>query len=141
MDYNKTLEFVKKAFEGKKDKGGKPYIEHLLFVANKMETEEEKIVALLHDIVEDIEGITLDTLRQMGYSEKIIQAVDSMTKRKGEDYEDYLKRVKQNPIARKVKLADIEHNMDLSRIENPTEKDYERIEKKYKKALKILNKE
>ena len=141
MDYNKTLEFVKKAFEGKKDKGGKPYIEHLLFVANKMETEEEKIVALLHDIVEDIEGITLDTLRQMGYSEKIVQAVDSMTKRKGEDYGEYLKRVKQNPIARKVKLADIEHNMDLSRIENPTEKDYERIEKKYKKALKILNKE
>ncbi len=141
MDYNETLEFVKKAFEEKKDKGGKPYIEHLLFVANKMETEEEKIVALLHDIVEDIEGITLDTLRQMGYSEKIVKAVDAMTKRKGEDYEDYLKRVKQNPIARKVKLADIEHNMDLSRIENPTEKDYERIEKKYKKALKLLNKD
>lgn len=141
MNYNKTLEFVKKAFEEKKDKGGRPYIEHLLFVANKMETEEEKIVALLHDIVEDIEGITLDTLRQMGYSEKIVKAVDAMTKRKGEDYEDYLKRVKQNPIARKVKLADIKHNMDLSRIENPTEKDYERIEKKYKKALKLLNKD
>ena len=138
MDYNKTLEFVKKAFEGKTDKGGKPYIEHLLFVANKMESEEEKIVGLLHDIVEDIEGITLDTLRQLGYSENIVKAVDAMTKRKGEDYEEYLKRVKQNPIARKVKLADLEHNMDLSRIENPTEKDYERIEKKYKKALKIL---
>ena len=138
MDYNKTLEFVKKVFEGKTDKGGKPYIEHLLFVANKMESEGEKIVALLHDIVEDIEGITLETLKQMGYSENIVKAVDAMTKRKGEDYEEYLKRVKQNPIARKVKLADLEHNMDLSRIENPTEKDYERIEKKYKKALKIL---
>ncbi len=138
MDYNKTLEFVKKAFEGKTDKGGKPYIEHLLFVANKMKSEEEKIVGLLHDIVEDIEGITLETLKQMGYSENIVKAVDAMTKRKGEDYEEYLKRVKQNPIARKVKLADLEHNMDLSRIENPTEKDYERIEKKYKKALKIL---
>ncbi|BBB32010.1 conserved hypothetical protein [Thermotomaculum hydrothermale] len=140
MNYEKTLEFVKEKFKDKKDKGGKPYIEHLLTVAEKMESETEKIVALLHDIVEDIEDISFETLKKMGYSEEVISAVEAMTKEKGEEYKDYLKRVKANPIARKVKLADLEHNMDTSRLNKITEKDLKRLEK-YKFAKQFLEKE
>ena len=137
MNYQETLKFIKKIFKHRKDKGGNPYIEHLVAVANKMESETEKIVALLHDIVEDIDEITITTLKSMGYSEEIISAVDSITKRKGEKYIEYLKRVKQNPIATKVKLADLEHNMDLSRLKKITSKDKKRLEK-YKFAKNFL---
>jgi GTP diphosphokinase / guanosine-3',5'-bis(diphosphate) 3'-diphosphatase len=105
----------------------------------QMDTSEERIVAMLHDVIEDTD-IPLEYLREEGYSETIVQAIDYLTRREGESYMDFIKRVKQNPIARKVKIADIKDNMDLSRIPNPTEKDFQRM-KRYEKALRELEAE
>lgn len=124
------------AHKGQKDRGGKDYILHPLYVAKLVQSEEEKIVALLHDVIEDTD-ITLDDLRASGFPESVINALDAITKRPGETYSDYLERVVENPIALSVKIADITHNADLSRIPNPTEKDIARTAK-YNEALKYL---
>ena len=124
------------AHKGQKDKYGQPYITHPLRVMMRVNTEEEKIAAVLHDVVEDTD-ITLDSLRQAGIPENIIAAVDCLTKREGEGYEDYLQRAKGNPIALKVKIADLEDNMDIRRIDKITGKDIERLNK-YRKAWEEL---
>lgn len=130
---NKALELAKAAHAGQLDKGGEPYISHPIAVAAMVETEEEKTVALLHDVVEDT-PVTLEELRRQGFPELVMEAVDILTKRPGSDYRDYIQRVKQNPLALTVKIADMTHNMDLSRIKNPQAKDFARIQK-YNKIL------
>jgi (p)ppGpp synthase/HD superfamily hydrolase len=127
------------AHEDQVDKGGNPYILHPLRIAQQMQTSEERIVAMLHDVIEDTD-IPLQYLRDEGYSDTIVEAIDALTRRDGETYMDYIRRAKQNPIARKVKIADIKDNMDLSRIPEPTEKDLQRM-KRYEKALKVLEEE
>lgn len=124
------------AHAGQVDKGGAPYIEHPTAVANMLTTEDEKIVAYLHDVVEDT-PITLADLKAKGFSEVVLAAVDSMTKRAGEAYDTYLARLCANPLAVKVKIADMTHNSDITRIQKPTQKDFARIEK-YKKTLELL---
>lgn len=119
-----------------KDKAGAPYILHPLRVMFAMENDAERIAAVLHDVVED-SAVTIEDLKSEGISEEVCFAVAAVTKQKGELYNDYLKRVKDNPIALKIKLADLKDNMDLGRIAHPTEKDLKRI-KKYKKALTYL---
>lgn len=131
-----ALCIAQQAHEGQTDKAGQPYINHPMHVAAAVESDEEKAVALLHDVVED-SNITLDDLRTQGLPEAVVDAVGAMTKRDGEDYVCYLRRVKDNPIARVVKIADMEHNSDLSRIPNQTAKDRARVDK-YKKGLTIL---
>lgn len=123
------------AHRGQVDKAGEPYINHPRAVASKVETAEEKIVALLHDTLEDT-YLTEDVLSPV-FGENIMDAVVTMTRAKGEDYFQYIGRISENELALNVKMADLTHNMDLSRLSNPTEKDYERIEK-YKKAYAIL---
>jgi hypothetical protein len=91
----------------------------------------------LHDVCEDCEGWTLDRLSDEGFPTHIIAALDSVTKREGEDYEAFARRAAANPIGRRVKLADLADNCDLSRIQMPTEKDHERIEK-YRRAIKSI---
>ncbi len=137
MDYVLLArEIAEKAHFGQVDKAGADYVNHPIAVAGMVETENEKIVAYLHDVVEDTE-VTLKDLAEAGFNETIIEAVDAMTHRKGEPREDYLARVKANPIARKVKLADLRHNSDLSRIPDPKEKDIKRREK-YLKEMAFL---
>lgn len=121
---------------GQVDKGGNPYICHPATVASLVETQDEKIVAWLHDIVEDT-TVTLEDLRKFGFTDEIIDAVNAITRRQGESRKDYLNRVKQNPIAIQVKIADLKHNSDISRIPNPTSKDYERV-KRYKREINEL---
>jgi len=133
---NKAFKLAKAAHAGQLDKGGKPYINHPIAVAAIVETQEEKTVALLHDVVEDT-PVTLDELKEHGFPETVVAAVDVLTKRPGVDYGEYIQRVKKNPLALVVKIADMTHNMDLSRIQNPTAKDYARIDK-YKKILAEL---
>ena len=116
------------AHRGQVDKGGKPYITHPAAVASMVETEEEKTAAWLHDVVEDT-SVTLEDLRRHGFSERIVSAVDAVTRRKGEDRQAYLERVAENDIAINVKLADLRHNSDISRIPHVTEKDRERVSK------------
>lgn len=125
-----------KAHKGQKDKAGKPYILHPVYVAMHTKGVKRKTVALLHDIVEDTEITFLD-LAQMGFDDEIVQAVKAITKRKNERYGEYLIRVKQNPIAKDVKIADIKHNSDLGRLKFATLKDFERAEK-YHIAMEYL---
>ena len=118
------------------DKGGNHYILHPMAVALSLDTDEERITAILHDIVEDT-VITFKNLAELGFSDKVVKAIESVTRRENESYMDFIRRCKCNEIGRKVKLKDIENNLDISRIPNPTEKDLDRLNK-YKKAKKIL---
>jgi (p)ppGpp synthase/HD superfamily hydrolase len=121
------------AHAGQVDKGGAPYILHPLKVMLRMSSLEERIVAVLHDVVEDCD-ISLEDLRQEGFSEEVLTAIESVTKVPDESYEDFVERAAQNPIGRVVKLADLEENSDLSRIASPSWEDLERIEK-YRRAI------
>lgn len=136
---NKAIEIAHIAHDGQVDKGGQPYIGHPLRVMNAVETVEEKIVAVLHDAVEDSD-LTLEDLAAAGFSDVIVEAIDAITKRPEEKRKDYLQRVMNNKIALKVKIADMTDNMDISRIPNPSERDRERT-RIYKKTILKLQKE
>ena len=126
-----------KAHAGQTDKAGKPYILHPLRVMlNVKGCIPEQCAAVLHDVIEDTD-ITAEALLELGFSKEVVDAVVLLTRSKDEDYMEYVKRLKANPIARAVKLADLADNMDMSRIPNPTEKDLARLEK-YKKAKSLL---
>ena len=124
------------AHEGQVDKGGAPYILHPLKVMQRVNTLEERIVAVLHDVVEDC-GISFDDLRNEGFSETVLMAIASVTNVPDESYEEFIERAAQNPIGRVVKLADLEENSDLSRIAQPSWEDLERVEK-YRRAIGVL---
>lgn len=128
----KAKRLAEKAHRGQLDKGGNPYILHPLRVMENCETETEKIIAVLHDVLEDTE-VTLEDLRKEGFSAEILEALVCLTHREREDYPDYIERICRNPLAVKVKGADLQDNMNINRIPDPTEKDFTRLEK-YKKA-------
>ena len=133
----KAYEIAKKAHLGQVDKAGEDYIKHPEKVASFVKTDEEKAVAYLHDVIEDTE-LTLENLYEYDFSKEVIEAVDIITKKRGEDYQSYLNSVKKNKLARAVKLADLRHNSDLTRLIKVTEKDIKRKEK-YQKAINFLN--
>lgn len=133
----KAYEIAKKAHLGQVDKAGEDYIKHPEKVASFVKTDEEKAVAYLHDVIEDTE-LTLEDLYEYGFSKEVLEAVDIITKKGGENYQSYLNSVKKNKLARAVKLADLRHNSDLTRLTEVTEKDIKRKEK-YQKAIDFLN--
>ena len=133
----KAYEIAKKAHLGQVDKAGEDYIKHPEKVASFVKTDEEKAVAYLHDVIEDTE-LTLEDLNKYDFSKEVLEAVDIITKKRGEDYQSYLHSVKKNKLARAVKLADLRHNSDLTRLIKVTEKDIKRKEK-YQKAIDFLN--
>ncbi len=135
----KAIAIAAAAHAGRVDKAGAPYILHPLRVMLSVSTDGERIVAVLHDVVEDTHW-TPDALRKEGFSEEILSALDSVTKRKGEedDYAAFVARAAENPIGRRVKLADLMDNLDLSRIAQPTERDFARMEK-YLRAVAYIN--
>jgi (p)ppGpp synthase/HD superfamily hydrolase len=114
------------------DKAGQPYIFHPLRMMLRFEDEAAQIVAVLHDVVEDA-GIGFDDLRGLGYSEEIISALDCVTRRDGETYEQFIERAAVNPLARRVKLADLDDNLEVRRLPVIREKDVERLNR-YKAA-------
>jgi (p)ppGpp synthase/HD superfamily hydrolase len=118
------------------DKSGLPYVFHPFHLAEQMETEDTTIVALLHDVVEDSD-LTLDDLRQMGFGDTVIAALALLTHDPAVEYMDYVRAVKDNPIARAVKLADLRHNSDLTRLDTVDEKALARREK-YLQAMTLL---
>ena len=132
----KAIAIAVEAHKCQEDKAGDPYILHPLRVMFRMETREEMVVAVLHDVLEDT-PITPDQLKEMGFSETVLKALDSVTKRAGERYEDFVQRAALHPIGKKIKLADLRDNMDLSRLEEITDEDIRRV-KKYHGALKII---
>ena len=131
-----AIEIAVKAHAGQKDKAGAPYILHCLSVMLKGKTDDEKIAGVLHDIIEDTETTT-DDLREKGFPEEIIDAVKCLTKIKGVDYDIYVKGLKKNALALRVKLNDLEDNMNLLRLEKVTEKDLLRLNK-YLKTYNYL---
>ncbi len=114
------------AHRGQVDKVGQPYILHLLRVMMRLEGEAAQMVGVLHDLVEDT-GYSFDDLRALGYAEELIQALDCLTRRSEESYEQFLERARANPLARRVKRADLEDNMDIRRLPAVGEKDLERL--------------
>lgn len=133
----KTLKICCAAHEGQVDKSGLPYLLHPVHLAEQMSTEEEICAALLHDTIEDT-SLTPDDLRREGIPERVVQALLLLTHDPEVPYMDYVRKIRQNGIARKVKLADLKHNSDLSRLDTVTEKDRKRREK-YLKAIEILS--
>ena len=138
--FYKSLEIVTRLFNDKSDKGGLPYVIHLLKVYSGVSDYIEKICALLHDVVEDTD-VTYDDLKKVGYDEEIIEILKILTKIKGEDYRVYIDRIidSNNIHAMNIKLADLRHNMDISRIINPTPNDYERVSKRYEPAYERIS--
>ncbi|MFZ5767226.1 MAG: GTP pyrophosphokinase [Bacillota bacterium] len=124
------------AHRGQKDRAGAPYILHPLRVMLSSREPLEMIAGVLHDVVED-SGIALEQLRTAGYPADVIEALDALTRRPGENYGDYLARVKANPLALREKLADLRDNLDESRIPEPSEND-RRLWQKYRWALQEL---
>ena len=142
MYTNLTKKAMKLAFEAHKnqvDKNGIPYIYHITHVAEQMKEEKTICVALLHDIVEDT-NITIEDLKKEGFSEEIICAIQLLTHDESIPYMDYVKEIKKNPIATKVKLADLAHNSDLTRLDNIDEYAKKRVEK-YECAIQLLKNE
>lgn len=131
-----ALKIAMDAHKGQVDRAGAPYILHPLTVASHMDTEAGFVTALLHDVMEDSDYTEAD-LNAAGIPYEILEALRLLTHDKNEPYLDYIRRIKGNDLARMVKLADLQHNMDLSRLPEVTEKDLERVEK-YKKAVSIL---
>lgn len=124
------------AHAGQVDKAGQPYILHPIRVMLRVTHPEERIAAVLHDVVEDTD-VTLEQLRDEGFAEGVLQAVEALTKRPGETRLEAAARAAHNPIALRVKLADNAENMDLSRLSNPTPKDHERL-KEYEAVRELL---
>ena len=132
----KAIRIAVEAHHGQKDRYGAPYILHPMRVVQRLRTPSEKTVGILHDVVEDTDW-TFEKLSGEGFSEQIIKALKAVTKKDGEDYESFVKRSAANPLAKRVKLADLEDNMDLRRMPAVTEKDLPRLQK-YVKAWKFL---
>jgi (p)ppGpp synthase/HD superfamily hydrolase len=126
------------AHRGQKDKVGSPYLLHPLRMMLRMKSEASMMAAVLHDVVEDTDW-TLEQLREQGFSDEVLEAVECLTHRNGESYEEFIGRVQKNQIAQQVKIADLEDNMNIKRIGQISPKDLERLEK-YHRAWRVLTK-
>ena len=140
LSYNEqfqiALELAVEKHKNQTDKAGNPYILHPLHVMENVNSKEGKIVAILHDIIEDTD-ITEDYLLKIGLSKRIVDAVVALTRSEDIDYQEYIKNLSSYPLAKEVKLADLEHNMDLKRLPTLEEKDLER-NRKYQIAYHYL---
>lgn len=132
--YKVALHIAEEAHKNQKDLSGKPYILHPLYVSKNVKGKKAKIVALLHDVLED--SNTEKSYLKKYFTKDICDAVDLLT-RKDEDYLYYVARLKTNKLARQVKLADLKHNMDITRLKKVTEKDINRLNK-YLSAYRLL---
>lgn len=136
----KTKAALKLCFDAHKnqtDKSGMPYVFHPFHLAEQMKDEDTTIVALLHDVVEDTD-YTIADLKRMGFPTNVLEALELLTHNDGTPYMEYVAKIKDNPIAKAVKLADLEHNSDLSRLDTVDENALKRKEK-YGQAIRLLN--
>lgn len=132
----KAMQICVTAHAGQLDKAGFPYVHHPLHVAESMDDEASTCVALLHDVLEDTD-VTAEDLIQASFPDEVIQALRLMMHEPDVPYMDYVREIAGNEIARKVKLADLAHNSDLSRLPEVTERDLQRV-KKYSQAIDLL---
>jgi len=126
-----------RAHRGQLDKAGQAYILHPLRVMLQFDDEPARIVAVLHDVLEDT-SVTADSLRQAGYSEKVLAALEALSRRPGESYEDFIDRAAKNPLARRVKLADLADNMNMKRLSSRGESDERRLARYEAARQKLL---
>ena len=139
MNLARAIEIAASAHKNQADKGGSPYILHPIRVMMSLDTEDEKIVGVLHDVIEDSDVWNFERLREEGFEENILCALKSVTKlSEDEDYQQFIKRAAQNEIGRNVKIADIKDNLDVTRLKSISEKDVARLNK-YKRALDKLS--
>ena len=136
-DTKKALKLCFEAHKNQTDKSGLPYVFHPFHVAEQMPDEKTTIVALLHDVIEDT-SYTIQDLRDLGFDEEVLDALALLTHDKNVPYMDYVAEIKGNSIARTVKLADLRHNSDLSRLEKVDESALRRV-KKYEAAIQLLS--
>ncbi len=132
----KAMKFCFQAHKDQADKSGIPYVFHPIHLAEQMEEELTTVVALLHDVVEDT-AYTFDDLRDLGFPEAVVSTLMLLTHDEETPYLDYVARLKDHPAAKTVKLADLRHNSDLSRLDTVDEKALARVEK-YRKAIELL---
>ena len=138
MTLERAIQIAVEAHAGQIDKANEPYILHPLRVMFNVHGQDTRIVAVLHDVVEDCEGWDFGRLEEEGFSPAALEALKAVTKfDEDEDYMSFIQRAGANEIGRRVKIADLEDNMDMSRIAAPTERDHQRI-KKYERALAYL---
>jgi (p)ppGpp synthase/HD superfamily hydrolase len=136
---NRSIEIATKAHEGATDKYGAPYINHVTRVMNMGETVDEKIVGILHDVIEDTHW-TFEDIEKEGFSKEVIDALKCVTKiSENEDYSEFIHRVKINPLAVKVKLNDLRDNMDIRRMPEVLESDLKRLNKYLKAYNELIN--
>ncbi|HAH05692.1 MAG TPA: GTP pyrophosphokinase [Elusimicrobia bacterium] len=138
MDLERAIRIAADAHRGQKDKAGAPYILHPLRVMLSLQGEAERIVGVLHDVLEDCPDWSAEKLRAEGFAPEVMRALDSLTKRPDEDYPAFIARAARDPIGRKVKVADLTDNLDIARIPSPTARDLARLER-YKAALASLS--
>jgi len=140
MNLEQAISIASLAHEGQLDKGGELYILHPLRVMMKLKDNDLRIIAVLHDVIEDC-SLTLDSLvSEYGVPFGLSRIVDILSRKEGESYDEYIERISKNYKALKVKLADLEDNMDLNRINNPTQNYYDRVAKYTKAREKLVNK-
>lgn len=132
----KAMKLCFKVHKKQVDKSGLPYVFHPYHLAEQMDDETSTVCALLHDVIEDSD-YTYDDLAEMGFTAEIIDVLKLLTHDKGTPYQDYIKKISENQVAKKVKIADLTHNSDLTRLNNVDDAVLERI-KKYKRAIKFL---
>lgn len=135
-DLQRALEIAVQAHKGQLQKDGLPYVLHPIKLMMSMNTDDEKIAAVLHDVIEDTPW-SLEDLRNEGFSETLLDAIECLTHPKGLSYDDYIEQLSGNPLARQVKLADLQDNMDIRRIPDVVEKDLQRLAK-YHRVWKML---
>lgn len=133
----KALKLCFEAHKDQVDKSGMPYVFHPFHLAEQMTDENTTIAALLHDVVEDTD-YTLEDIKNMGFPDAVCEALSLLTHNKSVPYMEYVAKLKKNPIAKAVKLADLKHNSDLSRLDAPDEKALRRSAK-YAEAIALLN--
>lgn len=133
----KAMKLCFKAHKEQVDKSGIPYVFHPIHLAEQMEDEDTTVVALLHDVIEDTE-YTIKDLEDMGFNQNVTAAISLMTHAEGVPYMDYVAQIKENPIAKIVKLVDLKHNSDISRLDTVDAKAMARVEK-YAKAIQLLS--
>ena len=135
---DRAIEIAAGAHAGQQNKDGDPYILHPIRIMMRLDGLNAKMAGVLHDVVEDTPW-TIEQLRAEGFSEEVLAAVDCLTHRDGEEYFDYVARAGSNPLARKVKLADLEDNMNVMRLAEVRDKDLERVRKYHKAWLMLKN--
>lgn len=134
---SRAISIANIAHAGQKDLGGEPYILHPLRIMLQCQTESLRIVAILHDVVEDSERCTLTFLKGRGFKTDVLEAIQCLTKIKNEPIDSYMSRVLSNPLSSQIKRLDLKDNINIARIPNPTPKDYSRLEK-YQYCLNLL---